>query len=237
MTANVAIIVPVLDDAAALSNLLAQISSWQLKPREVIVVSGQPEPALDALCAQHGCRLINMPASRGAQLDRGASEAQAAVLWFLHADASAPANGLTSITSALARHAESGCFRFQFQGRPIWYKNLLKWLIAMRIRLGGVPYGDQGIFALREVYLACGGFPHQPLFEEVRLIKRFKRRGTFRVLSAPMAVSTRRWDRDGWWARSWRNRWLALCYLCGMPAERLAGSYRRTDNAENRIET
>jgi hypothetical protein len=97
--------------------------------------------------------------------------------------------------------------------------------VRLRVRLGGIPYGDQGLFMRRAAYAACGGFPHQPLFEEVELVRQLRRHGRFEVLEEPLRVSTRRWDRDGWWRRSLLNRWLALCYMAGVPAERLARGY------------
>jgi hypothetical protein len=147
------------------------------------------------------------------------------VLWFVHADALPSPVGLQAIAAALTEGAESGCFRFTFRGEAAWYKSLLARLVALRVRAGGVPYGDQGLFVRRDVYLACEGFPHQPLFEEVRLVKRLRQRGTFRPLAEPIGVSPRRWERDGWWRRTLRNRWLALRYLLGASAERLARVY------------
>ncbi len=127
-------------------------------------------------------------------------------------------------------------FRFEFQGDRSWYKDLLAWLTGLRIRLGGIPYGDQSLFVRRDSYLECGGFPHQPLFEEVRLVKRLRKRGTFRLLAQSVAVSTRRWERDGWWTRTWHNRWLALCHRLGVPADRLANSYHRIEGTETGFE-
>lgn len=231
MSADVAIVVPVLDDAAALELLLARISAWPHGPDEVVVVSAGPSEAVEQVCGAHGARLVIGKASRGAQLDRGARVASARVLWFLHADA-APADGaLAAIERAVAEGAESGCFRFEFEGPSTWRKRLLATLVGWRVRLGGTPYGDQGLFVLRDAYRACGGFPDQPLFEEVTLVRALRRRGSFRALDVALPVSARRWQRDGWWTRTCHNRWLALCYMLGVPVERLARAYSRRRNA------
>jgi rSAM/selenodomain-associated transferase 2 len=229
MNSGVALIVPVLDDDAAVAALLAQIAHWSKVPQEIVIVSGRKAGAeLTRLCSIHDCRLLETDANRGAQLDLGAAAARAPLLWFLHADTQPSRDSLALIEAAHAAGAESGCFRFDFQGPRRWHKRLLAKLVAWRIRAGGIPYGDQSLFVSREIYEQCGGFPHQPLFEEVRLIKRLRRRGTFRALSTPIQVSTRRWDRDGWWSRSCHNRWLALRYMLGESAERLASAYTKT---------
>ena len=222
---RVAVVVPVLADRQALSALLSALRAQA--PAEVIVVSGRADPDMAALCQEHGCLYLERAANRGAQLDAGAHAASAPVIWFLHADVEPSPDALDAIEAAIAAGAESGCFRFAFQGSRTWYKRLLEALVALRIRCGGVAYGDQGIFVRSDAYLACGGFAREPLFEEVRLVKRLRARGTFRVLAEPIRVSTRRWERDGWWYRTLHNRWLALRFALGAPPQALAASYRR----------
>ena len=57
-------------------------------------------------------------------------------------------------------------------------------------------------------------------------MRRLRARGTFRVLPVPIAVATRRWERDGWLRRTLHNRWLALRFALGKRPEALAASYR-----------
>lgn len=224
---EVSVIVPVWRDTGAVGALLESARTWSPAPLEIVVVSGEHDAALAALCRAHGARYVEGRPSRGAQLDFGAKSAAAAVLWFLHADASVPRDGIAAIRWALAAGAESGCFTFAFQGDRTWYKTAIELGVAARVRLGGIAYGDQGLFTTRSAYEACGGFADQPLFEEVRLVRRLRRRGTFRVLPERIGVSTRRWERDGWLARTVGNRWLALRYACGASPERLAAAYAR----------
>jgi rSAM/selenodomain-associated transferase 2 len=222
---GVAVVIPQLGDEAELERLLPLLRVQH--PAEIVVVSGCPDARVAALCREHDCRYVEGPANRGIQLDRGARAAASPVLWFLHADAAPPADALEAIDAALQRGAESGCFRFAFQGPAAWYKTLLARLVALRIRCGGMVYGDQGIFVRRDVYLACGGFAPQPLFEEARLVRRLRARGTFCVLPQALGVATRRWERDGWWRRTAHNRWLALRFMLGGRPDALAASYRR----------
>jgi hypothetical protein len=158
-------------------------------------------------------------------MDKGARSAEAPVLWFLHADAEPPLEGLNAITSVLAEGAEGGHFRFSFAGPPRWYKRLLATGVNLRTRLGGISYGDQGLFARKDVYIECGGFADQPLFEEVALVKKLNSRGKSRALDPAIGVSPRRWERDGWCRRTVQNRRMAFAYMRGVSAERLAAGY------------
>jgi rSAM/selenodomain-associated transferase 2 len=226
MTASrVAVVIPVLGDEPELARLLLLLRP-QL-PGAIVVVSGCADARVAALCREHACTYLETVANRGAQLDAGARTANAPVLWFLHADAAPPPDALQAIEAAVQRGAESGCFRFAFQGPATWYKRLLALLVALRVRCGGMVYGDQGVFVRSDVYLECGGFAPQPLFEEARLVGRLRARGTFVVLPQAIGVATRRWERDGWWRRTLHNRWLALRYMLGARPEMLAASYGR----------
>jgi rSAM/selenodomain-associated transferase 2 len=223
--ADIAVVIPVLRDQAELAALLPQL--LRQHPAEIVVVSGRADAGIAALCREHACGYLETAANRGVQLDAGARAATSPVLWFVHADAAPPADALRAIGDAFRNGAESGCFRFVFQGPAKWYKRLLAMLVALRIRCGGMIYGDQGIFVARDLYLSCGGFAPQPLFEEVELVRRLRARRTFRVLPQALGVATRRWERDGWWRRTLHNRWLALRFMLGGRPEALAASYRR----------
>ena len=224
MSAGIAVVIPVLGDARELEALLGQLEPQ--RPEEIIVACGRADPAIAAVCRRHACVYLETVANRGAQLDAGARRATAAVLWFVHADSVVARDALDVIAAAVRGGAESGCFRFAFQGSAQWYKRLLAQLVALRIRCGGMVYGDQGIFVRRDVYVEAGGFPAQPLFEEVRLVRRLRARGTFRVLPRAIGVSTRRWEHDGWLRRLVHNRWLAVRFALGGRPETLAASYR-----------
>lgn len=228
---NIAIVVPVLGDTAELHALIDRVHSWSEQPREIVVVSADSDPELSAFCAANGCRYLESVPCRGAQLDSGARCAEAPVLWFLHADAVPYPSSLGDIALALAEGAESGHFRFKFAGTSTWRKELIEWLVKLRVQMGGIAYGDQGLFVRRPVYLACGGFPHQPLFEEVSLVRKLRARKTFRHLETPIGVSPRRWERDGWIRRSLANRRLAIRYMLGATAEQLASSYDQIDGS------
>lgn len=222
---DLSIVIPVLDDGPALERLLQRIGGWPARPAEVLVVAASPVPEIERLCRAHGCRIVPSVPCRGAQLDDGARAARARTLWFLHADAAPPQTGLQAIAHARDGGAESGCFRFRFTGARRWQKRWIERLVALRVRCGGIPYGDQGLWADRRAYRACGGFAREPLFEEVRLVRRLRSRRGFVVLSEPIGVSARRWERDGWWLRSASNRLLALGHALGVPTARLAARY------------
>ena len=96
----------------------------------------------------------------------------------------------------------------------------------LRSRLSGIATGDQAIFVRRAAFDAIGGYPLQPLMEDIELSRRLKRRSRPDCRRERVVTSGRRWDEHGAWRTivlMWRLRWL---YWRGAPAERLAALYR-----------
>jgi len=221
---TVSLVIPTLDDHRALTHLLGRVRDMRDRPNETIVVDGGDDAACAATCRQHACIRLRTRPGRGHQLHAGAMRASGDVIWFLHADADPAPDAIANILAHVESGAVGGYFRFRFSGPPAWRKSALAMLINFRCRIG-VPYGDQGLFIRREVYAATRGFPDTPLFEEVPLIRAARQAGRFDAVDAPLDVSPRRWERDGWLHRTLHNRLLAFGYMLGVPPERLARRY------------
>ena len=99
--------------------------------------------------------------------------------------------------------------------------------MALRVRLFGLPYGDQGIFVRRDVFHRMGGYAPWPLMEDVDFARRLKRQGRVRHLSLGLVTSARRWEREGWLRRSAANAATLAAYAAGVSPERLARRYYR----------
>jgi len=219
------IIIPCYNDEQKLEQLLTQIQYLPRTPREVIVVDGAASQTCQALCQQFGAHWQASEPCRGKQLLAGAAVAQGDVLWFLHADMRLPKDPLTVMALKLEKGAIGGYFKFRFDYPRAWPAFILEPAIALRCRYG-IPYGDQGLFMIRQAYVEAGGHAAWPLFEEVPLVKNLRRLGNFTALDEPLFVNPRRWQRDGWWRRTWENRKLALAFARGRAPNELAAQYR-----------
>ncbi|MEQ1575596.1 MAG: glycosyltransferase, partial [Vicinamibacterales bacterium] len=109
----------------------------------------------------------------------------------------------------------------------IWQARVIERLVAWRVRMCRLPYGDQGLFARRSTFDQLGGFRDWPLMEDVDFVRRLSTAGP--VVELPMALRTsaRRWRRDGWFRRSARNSLLVALYFAGVAPRRLARWYAR----------
>jgi hypothetical protein len=113
---------------------------------------------------------------------------------FLHADGSLPHDAGVWIAGALRDpRVVAGAFRiWTVSDWPApWWSPLLH-LADLRSRYSGLPYGDQALFVRASAFRAVGGFPEQPLMEDLELARRLGRLGTIATVPARVTVSGRR---------------------------------------------
>ena len=220
----VSVVVPVLDDAPALDRLLRCTPPHPLV--EILVVDGGFDNGLEALTSGRGdVRLLRSSPGRGPQMNAGAAAAGGDWLLFLHADSTLPA-GWVEAVAGVAPAVAGGWFRFALDD-DAWQARLLERVVAWRVRLLLLPYGDQGYFVRRDRFAALGGFDDVPLMEDVAFVRRLVRSGAVAELPLPLVTSSRRWRADGWLRRSSRNLLLVSLYFAGVSPDRLAGWYGR----------
>lgn len=223
---GVSVIIPCYHDEDKLTYLLKQLNRLPHHPVEIIVVDGANSNECREVCNQYHVSWLPSKPCRGQQLLAGAELAQGDVLWFLHTDVRLPDSPLLAMAAAFEQGAVGGYFRFRFDAPHSWTTVILELAIALRCRLGGVPYGDQGLFILRQTYFQIGGHAPWPLFEEIPFVRGARRAGKFLALRESILIDCRRWQRDGWWRRTWNNRKLALGFACGMTPHDLASLYQ-----------
>ncbi|TVR52110.1 MAG: glycosyltransferase [Puniceicoccaceae bacterium] len=210
--ATLSLIMPVLDDEAALRERLPELAA--LAPEmDLIVVDGGSRDASAAVAAGAGLRLLHSHApGRARQMNFGAAAATGDILLFLHADTLLPAAAPAAIRNAIADGCVGGAFARRFDS-PSRLLRLTCRLADARGRLFGWFLGDQAIFALRKVFLDTGGYPDWPWFEDLEFSRRLARAGRTRLLTPPVVTSARRFHRRGPLRQSLRDFRLTLQFL------------------------
>jgi rSAM/selenodomain-associated transferase 2/rSAM/selenodomain-associated transferase 1 len=219
----ISVVVPTLDEAAALPGLLDHLAA--LAGRfEVIVADGGSRDGTTELAAAHpsAARVLRVPGGRAAQLNAGAAAARGDPIVFLHADTRLPAAAHRLLSQSTA---DGGNFAIRFDGGDAFSRVLGAWYSVQR-RLG-VYYGDSAIWVRPRVFEALGGFRPLPIMEDYDLARRLERGFRTACLPGPAVTSARRWRALGVprTVLSWvAIRWL---FLARVPPERLARLYRR----------
>ena len=221
---TVSVIVPTLNEEQSIK-LTLEALTHAASNIEVIVVDGGSKDATIELARHSGARVITSARGRGIQMHNGARAARAQVLLFLHADTTIPLGAINRITELLARDqlAIGGNCDIRFDGHS-HAARLMTWLYPKLEKIG-LCYGDSGIFVRASVYEEIGGFKPFPIFEDVDLVSRLKRRG--RMVHLPIAVvtSSRRFEKRSFALTFARWAVMQGLYWIGIPPRLLNQFY------------
>jgi rSAM/selenodomain-associated transferase 2 len=219
-------VVPVLNEQENLRRLLREVTGLGL-PYEVIVADGGSSDATTRVASELGAHVVSSARGRGSQLRAGIAHARGRWLMVLHADVSLDDAALAAARRFLeANQLERfAVWPLQLDGTGAWLR-VLERGAALRGRVLGLPYGDQGLVVARGLYERVGGYADIPIMEDVALVRALARCGTLTWLGAPLRASARRYEREGRVRRTLLNLGLVTLFAAGVAPQRLARWYR-----------
>jgi rSAM/selenodomain-associated transferase 2 len=223
---KLSIIVPLLDEAAALPLLLQQLSCMAREGCEIIIADGGSTDGSLAILQQadFDCTVVHAQQGRARQMNAGAASASGHALLFLHADTCLPGGATGLIAGALEKSCW-GRFDVRIAGRAPMLK-VIAGMMNWRSRLSGIATGDQAMFVSRAAFDAVDGFPDQALMEDIELSTRLRALARPACIGQRAVTSGRRWEQRGVW-RTMLLMWrLRLAYWRGVPVGQLAKAYR-----------
>lgn len=137
--------------------------------------------------------------SHASQMNAGAKQAQGEWLLFLHADTVLPAGALQRLNEMENDPAiQASGFMHQFSGDD-WRLRFISFLDNFRCTKSLVIYGDQALFVRRTLFEQLGGFPNQPILEDVAFCEKLIKRTNPVLLFPPVITDARKFLRMGVW--------------------------------------
>lgn len=206
----ISVVIPAFNEESALPHTLQALFA-QPGGYEVIVVDGGSTDRTLQVLLDHGfcfppspitCRSrIARAASKGraAQMNAGAKVATGEWLLFLHADTVLPAGAIHRLSEMEEDQTiQAGGFMHQFSGDD-WRLKLISFLDNFRCVRSRIIYGDQALFVRRALFERLGGFPDQPILEDVGFCEKLIRVTTPLLLSPPVVTDARKFLKMGVW--------------------------------------
>ena len=226
-TTPLAVIIPTLNEESALGATLESLFAQTHGDDRVLVADGGSTDGTLDIARSHGA--VCVPVSRrgrGCQIAEALKNVDDEIVLIVHADMIVPQGALRAVRKCLDERPDcpGGCLghRFEPAGRLL---RLTEWWDERRAR-GGMSYGDQGQFFRRALLAAHGGFPDQPIMEDVELSRRLRTLGRPVYADLPVTVSSRRFSQRGWFRTIVANFWIRAVYRLGGP-QRVEAVYRR----------
>ncbi|EPX80871.1 TIGR04283 family arsenosugar biosynthesis glycosyltransferase [Litoreibacter arenae] len=227
MAAPFSIVIPTLNAEAhlpaTLNALMPGLEAGLI--RDLVISDGGSEDGTLGIARAAGAEVVGGPKGRGGQLRRGAEVARGEWLLFLHADTCLAPDWV----GAAAVHREThpnlaAAFRLRFRAKGLAPRVVAGWANRRSTALN-LPYGDQGLLMSRALYEYSGGYPDQPLMEDVAMAKALK--GRVRLLDTFAETGAERYERNGWLRQSLRNFGTLTRYSFGADPRALAQRYHK----------
>ena len=203
---TLSIVIPMLDEEAALPRLVEVLSRLDPEPDEIVAVDGGSADNSVVLARAAGWRVIETGRGRGLQVNAGVEAAAGEHVCILHADTIPPRDMAQVIADTLADpRIALASFTPVIRGpdRTRWGTTAHNWLktwyapllFRPHLFLRGVRllFGDHAMFFRRADFLQVGGCdPAAKVMEEADLCIRMARLGRVKLVPRVIETSDRR---------------------------------------------
>ena len=224
---KISIIIPVLNEEQNLKELFPLFQNEKIAGiLEVIVVDGGSTDRTKQEVENAGFRFLESPiTSRASQMNMGAKASEGDVLYFVHADVRILPTFMQDIGSSLDEGFQAGCFAYDFDS-PLKMLKINAWFTQFNGLLSGG--GDQTLFITKDAFWELGGFDETYcLMEDFELVKRFKKKYSFKVIPKRILVSARKYEKNSWFRVQVANLIVFGFFFLNHPPSKLKALYSK----------
>jgi Glycosyl transferase family 2 len=193
---GLSVVLPVLCVNDAVISLVNRMRRDLGSEAEILVVEAGSSNSNSSNSELLGARVIHSVRGRGEQIAAGVDASKAPWILIIHGDAIPPSGWLEALRKSIEAHLDASLLvfgqRFDSSG---WKALVIEVLNEMRVVFGGVAFGDQIMVIRRRALLEAGGFPTQPLMEDVEVSMRLAGNGRVVYLGREWTVSASKWQR------------------------------------------
>lgn len=212
----ISVIIPTLNEESALPDTLASLFRQAGEFEVILVDGGSTDRTLEIAAGDTRIKVIHADKGRARQMNAGAAVARGEWLLFLHADTQLPDNALTLLNDYENTPVQAGGFRHKFSGTGAGLR-FISWLHNFRCRITRVFYGDQALFVRRRLFMSLGGFPDEPVLEDLLFGEKLVQYVRPVILQDHVITDSRKFEQAGVWLSLYRVLLILACHELGLP--------------------
>jgi glycosyltransferase involved in cell wall biosynthesis len=192
---ELSVVLPVFNAGPEVKTLIAKLrEELGTAPQIIVVDAGSHDGLVLDFPENEATRLIQSVRGRGNQIAAGIAQTDSPWILVAHADCQPTAGWFAHLMSALDRHEDVAMWVFgQRFDRSRLGTLCIEALNELRVVFGAMAFGDQTMVLRRSAMEASGGFPVQPLMEDVEVCMRLNEQGRVGYLGREWTVSARKW--------------------------------------------
>ncbi len=191
---TVDLVVPIYQAAKTLESFLKKLREVSPEVGRIIVVDGGSSDGSPEIARRNGCEVLSCQLGRGAQISAGLKASSADLVAIIHADTVPRQDWMPYLMEVAHLRPRSAAFalgqRFSRESPGLL---LVEVLNEARAIFRGSVFGDQTLIVRREALARMGGFPDQPLMEDVEASWRLMEQGHLTYLGQEWGVSAQKW--------------------------------------------
>jgi rSAM/selenodomain-associated transferase 2 len=217
------VIIPTYNEERALPHTLLSVFQQSGRYRVIVVDGGSTDRTLEILKQDSRISWLTAPKGRASQQNAGARYATeqdaSATEWllFLHADTRLPVDAFQHLQQLASNSAsQAGGFRHRFSGKD-WRLRMISWLDNLRCTHSHIIYGDQALFVRQGLFTQLGGFPNQPVLEDVAFGEKLLTQTIPHLLPMTVVTDSRKFIQMGVWRSFLRVLMIILYVEFGLP--------------------
>lgn len=193
----ITVVIPAYNEEKVLPGTLTALFEQSGEFEVILVDGGSSDHTCDVARASADVRLLTAPKGRALQMNAGAKQARGEWLLFLHADTVLPDGAIQRLNDMEHDQTiQAGGFMHRFSGDD-WRLRCISFLDNFRCLRSRIIYGDQALFVRRTLFEKLGGFPNQPILEDVAFCEQLIRRTIPLILSPPVVTDARKFLKMG----------------------------------------
>lgn len=192
-SSRLSIVIPTLNVGSDLTQFISLLRKSSPPETQLILADGgSTDGSVDSIRET----IVHSPPGRGQQIATGITAATGDWILIAHADTHHADGWHEHLQQSIHQHPQAAMLvlgqRFLPPSLPALFIEALN---ELRVVFGGVAFGDQTMVIRRLALEACGGFPSQPLMEDVEASMSLQAHGDIIYLGQEWQVSAKKWQK------------------------------------------